>query len=68
MFSTASLLGSILFGTIGMAAFVYGKKQGAAGPMVLGLALMGYPYFVTQTWLLYALGMLLTGLLFRFRD
>lgn len=51
-----------------MAAFVYGKKQGAAGPMVLGLALMGYPYFVTQTWLLYALGMLLTGLLFRFRD
>jgi hypothetical protein len=67
-FTTASLFGSILFGTVGMAAFVYGKKAGLLNPMLFGGALMTYPYFVNQTWLLYGVGVALTGLLFRFPD
>jgi hypothetical protein len=68
MLTPANLFGAILFGTIGLAAFVYGKKQGLAFPMLFGAALMLYPYFVTQTWLLYGLGILLTMLVVQFRD
>jgi hypothetical protein len=65
-FTPASLFGSIIFGAVGMAAFVYGKKAGLINPILFGGALMAYPYFVTQTWLLYGIGIVLTGLLVRF--
>lgn len=63
-----ALFGAILFGAIGMGAFVYGKKSGLAKPMITGVALMVYPYFVSGTWLLYLVGAALTGSLFFFRD
>jgi hypothetical protein len=68
MFTPASLFGSILFSLIGTAAFVFGKKAGRLNPMLFGGALTIYPCFVSQTWLLYALGLLLTALMFRFPD
>jgi len=69
MFSSpASLLGSLLFGAIGFAAFMYGKKMTLWKPMVIGLALMAYPYLVTETWLLYGTGFALCLGLFVFRD
>ena len=53
MFSSpAILLGSILFGAIGLGAFIYGKRMVLYKPMVIGIALMAYPYFVPQTWLM----------------
>ena len=54
--SPAYLFGAFLFGIIGFAAYRYGNK--ASNPIVrwLGLALMVYPYFISQTWLLYVLG------------
>ena len=54
--SPAYLFGAFLFGIIGFAAYRYGSK--ASNPIVrwLGLALMVYPYFISQTWLLYMLG------------
>ncbi len=66
--SPGSLFCAIVFGAIGLAAFVYGKKQGLWKPMALGVALMGYPYFVSQTWLVFLIGALLTAGLFFFRD
>ena len=60
--------GSMLFGSVGLAALTYGRKQGLLNPMLFGLALMVYPYFITQTWLLYGVGAVLTTLLVRFRD
>jgi hypothetical protein len=68
MLTPANLFGAIIFGTIGMAALVYGKKAGLLYPMLFGAALMVYPYFVSQTWLLYGVGVILTALLLRFRD
>ncbi|MCC7203536.1 MAG: hypothetical protein IT441_00520 [Phycisphaeraceae bacterium] len=65
--STSALVAMILFGSVGMAAFYYGKKQAAWQPMVLGLALMCYPYFVSTTLLLYGIGTVLTAALFIFR-
>jgi len=64
----ANLFGSIVFGAIGLAAFVYGKKSGAFKPMLIGVLLMAYPYFVSETWLLYLAGAGLTAALFLFRD
>ncbi|MCC7407835.1 MAG: hypothetical protein IT442_07165 [Phycisphaeraceae bacterium] len=65
--STSALIAMILFSVIGMAAFTYGKKQAAWQSMVLGVALMCYPYFVSTTWLLYGIGTALTAALFVFR-
>ena len=45
-----------MFGVIGMAAFLYGKKSSLFVPMFAGVALMVFPYFVSQIWLLYAVG------------
>ena len=68
MLSPANLFAAILFSTIGMAALTYGKKAGVICPMLFGVALLAYPYFVTQTWLLYGVGILLTGLAVHYRD
>lgn len=62
------LFAGLLFGTVGLAAFVYGKKNASWRPMVVGVALMVYPYFVEQTWLLYGLGVALCAALFLWRE
>jgi len=66
-FTAANLLGQVLFGAIGMGAFIYGKKQGAFLIMLLGMILTIYPYFVPETWELYTIGGVLTACLFIFR-
>lgn len=60
--SESWLLWGFLFGTIGLAYFVYGKKRPALVPLVCGLGLMVFPYFVTKTILLVAVGALLVVL------
>ena len=51
-----------------MAAFVHGKRSSDLKPIVLGIVLMVYPYFVSDGWLLYLIGGVLTASLFIFRD
>lgn len=63
-----NLLGAIIFGAIGMGAFVYGRKSAQLRPIVLGIALMVYPYFVSATWLVFTIGAALTAGLFVFRE
>jgi hypothetical protein len=41
-----ALLVSLLVGLIGTALFVYGKRQGRVSSMVVGVALVIYPYFI----------------------
>ena len=53
------LLWGLLFGSIGLGFFVYGKKQRAVVPLVCGLALMIFPYFVSSTVLLVVIGAVL---------
>ena len=64
--SVANILGGLFFGIVGFAAFVYGKKQSAMKPLLTGIALMAYPYFVSNTIAMYAIGTLLTVSLFLF--
>jgi hypothetical protein len=47
-FSAANLIGGLVFGSIGFVAFMYGKRMNLWKPMFLGLALMVYPYFVSN--------------------
>ena len=58
----SSLLWGLLFGSIGLGFFVYGKKQRAIVPLVCGLALMVFPYFVSNTLLIVAIGVALITL------
>ena len=53
---TSLLLWGLLFSSIGLGYFIYGKKQRAVVPLVCGLVLMIYPYFVSSTLLLIAIG------------
>jgi len=54
--NTSSLLWGLLFGSVGFGFFLYGRKQKAAAPLLCGLALMVFPYFVTNTVLLVSIG------------
>lgn len=55
----AYLFGALLFGILGLAAYRYGRKTGRAIPRWLGVALMLYPYAISATWMLYAVGVAL---------
>ena len=66
--SPAVLFASVFFGAIGLAAFIFGKKSSRWQPLAFGVALMVFPYFVSQIWLLYFIGCALCVGLFLFRD
>ena len=55
------LLWSLLFSSVGLGFFLYGKKQQAVVPLFSGLALMIYPYFVSSSILLVAIGVVLVA-------
>ncbi len=58
----ATLLWGVVFGAIGMGFFVYGKRQGAPIPLVCGIALMVFPYFISNVWGTVAVGALLMAI------
>ena len=59
----AYLMGAIVFGLIGFAAYRYGKKAERPRTKWLGVVLMVYPYATSQTWALYLIGVLLSAAL-----
>ena len=67
-FSMWGLMGGFLFAGIGFIAFMYGKKNGEFRPLIIGVLLMGYPYFLKGTAVLYLVGILLTVVLFVWRE
>ncbi len=60
--STTSLLWGLLFGSIGVGFVVYGRRQQAAVPFLCGVALIGFPYFVSNSLALVAIGMVLMAI------
>ena len=56
---TGTLLWGLLFSSIGLGFFLYGKKQRAVVPLICGLALMIFPYFVANNLVLVAIGVAL---------
>ena len=62
------LFANLLFSAIGFVAFAYGKRQAELKRMVLGGALMVYPYCVSNILAVYIIGALLTAAAFVWRD
>ena len=67
-FGTANLVGGLIFGSIGFVAFTYGKRMSLWGPIFLGLALMVYPYFVSNDLVLWIAGAVGSAALWFFRN
>lgn len=59
MDSTASLLSGLLFASIGTGYLIYGKKQQRKAAFYSGIALIVYPYFISELWLLWTIGLAL---------
>jgi hypothetical protein len=54
-----NLVASFIWGTIGFALFVYGKKADAIFPLLIGLTLLVLSYFLPWSWLTVAAVVLL---------
>ena len=59
---TSSFLLGLVFSSIGLGFFIYGRKQKLAMPLICGIALMVYPYFVSSNALLVAIGVALIAI------
>ncbi len=62
MDNTATLIWGVIFGSIGLGFFVYGKKQKAIIPLFSGMGLMVLPYFVSKRYILIISGIVLMAL------
>lgn len=62
--SPAYIVGAIFFGIAGYVAFRRGRKAARPELTWAGVGLMLYPYVVSQTWLLWAVGIALCGWLY----
>lgn len=67
MNSPATLIWNVIFGSIGLGFFVYGKRQKSAVPLLCGVGLMAFTYFISNSYLLVATGVVLAALPFIFR-
>lgn len=68
MGSEAVLLWGVVFGSVGLAFFVYGKKQRLVVPLLCGIGLMAFPYFISNTVLLVVVGLALSIVPYFFRQ
>jgi len=50
------LIWGMVFGSIGLVFALYGKKQKAIVPLVVGLALFVFPYFVHDLMMMFVVG------------
>jgi hypothetical protein len=64
MDSTSTLIWGVIFGSIGLGFFVYGKKQKSVIPLFCGIVLMVFPYLISNTYILVISGIILVALPF----
>ncbi|MEO5957173.1 MAG: hypothetical protein ABIR36_15995 [Nitrospiraceae bacterium] len=60
--STAVLMWGMLFGAIGFGFFLYGKKQRAVVPLITGIVLCVFPYFIENVYALVGVGLLVVAI------
>jgi hypothetical protein len=63
----ASLLWGVLFSSIGVGYFIYGRKQQQLVPLLCGIGLMGFTFFVSNNWVLVSIGVGLMAVPYFFR-
>ncbi len=59
---TSQLLLGVLFSSIGLGYFIYGKKQKVMLPFICGLILMIFPYFFENIGMMILMGGVLMGI------
>jgi hypothetical protein len=52
MFNASFLFASLVWGSVGMGYFIYGKKQSSWPPMIGGVVMMAGSYFVASALLM----------------
>ncbi|HEB73142.1 MAG TPA: hypothetical protein ENI77_11075 [Nitrospirae bacterium] len=62
MESTSTIMWAMLFGAVGVGFILYGRKQRAAMPLMSGVALCLFPYFISNVYLLVITGAALMAL------
>jgi len=62
MINISTLLWGIIFGSIGLGFFVYGKKQKAIVPILSGIGLMVFPYFISNIYVMILSGIVMVAL------
>lgn len=60
----AILLWGVVFSSIGLGFFIYGKRQQRLVSLLCGLALMIFPYFVSSAVFMVLIGTVLTAIPF----
>lgn len=63
-FDVSTLFAGIVFGTIGFGCWKYGRRTQSLRAMLLGFALIGYPWVAPGGLWLWVIGAGLTGLVF----
>ena len=56
-----ALIASVLFGSIGVGYLIYGKKQQRLTPLIAGMALCAFPYFIPNPYAMVIVGMILAA-------
>lgn len=59
MDDTSTLIWGVLFGAIGLGFLTYGRRQSAIIPLLVGVSLLIFPYFMPNLYLLLAVGAVL---------
>jgi len=67
MEGTSLFVWGMVFGVIGLGFFSYGKKQKAIVPLMTGIALFVFPYFVPNVTVLVIVGIVLVAIPYFFR-
>lgn len=62
MENTSLIISAMVFGSIGLGFFIYGKKQKSLVSLSVGIALMVFPYFITDVVVLIIAGVILMAL------
>lgn len=68
MGSSASIMWALLFGSLGVGYFVYGRKQKRFVPLLSGIGLCGFTYFVSNAFLIVLIGSVLMALPFFIKE
>ncbi|MFK5969173.1 MAG: hypothetical protein QM487_03500 [Candidatus Marithrix sp.] len=64
MEGSSLLIWGMVFGAIGYGFFSYGRKQKATVPLVVGITLFVFPYFISNVYILVIVGIILIAIPF----
>lgn len=62
MENSTHLVWAMIFGSFGLGFLVYARKQRAAVPLAVGIALFIFPYFIPNVYMLVVVGLVLVAL------